>query len=141
MVTDALVAITASMRTFQYSTRILALMRKRDMVGEMMLISDPSCNMRITDSITSYCGNKPRVLRRHPIEYTNGFLNSITNMIRPMNLGEMCFDCRMMSSFASALLTAVGHRDVCPTQCENQQWTQSFAEIITIDPYEYITST
>jgi hypothetical protein len=63
-------------------------------------------------------------LHRQPIEYTPSMIASLTHKIRPMNLNQMCYDCRMIYNMIEQI-NEVTH------------WSESFASTITIDEAEY----
>ncbi|KAK1807498.1 hypothetical protein LTR12_018156 [Friedmanniomyces endolithicus] len=99
---DLFVCLTVCMNKVKYSHLLLAMMAERVMVQELVPGSDPDGNMvRITDAITCHPTGKTRIMYRSNSHYLAAFINSSTNMIRPMNLSGMCFDCRMVQMILS----------------------------------------
>jgi len=138
---DLFVCLTVCMDRVKYSHLLLAMIVERVMVQELIPGSDPDRNMvRITDAITCHPTGKTRIMYRSNSHYLGAFINSSTNMIRPMNLSGMCFDCRMVQMILSQISIVTQADAEHEDQTPNQDWSQSFAAIITKDAYEYLIS-
>ncbi|KAK0888904.1 hypothetical protein LTR91_023581 [Friedmanniomyces endolithicus] len=131
---DLFVCLTVCMDRVKYSHLLLAMIVERVMVQELIPGSDPDRNMvRITDAITCHPTGKTRIMYRSNSHYLGAFINSSTNMIRPMNLSGMCFDCRMVQMILSQISIVTQADAEHEDQTPNQDWSQSFAAIITKD--------
>lgn len=76
-------------------------------------------------------------LYRQPIDHTPSMVSSITNRIRPMNLKRMYYDCRMVQMMVTPVVYALRNRIMTANPTDDKDWSESYAEIITIDPTEY----
>ena len=138
---DMFLCATVSMETIEHTFGITELASSRGMVQELVVGSDPCKNMvRMVDRITLPHAGRTRLLFATPIEYTNSFLGSLTNTVRPMNMHGMCFDCRMAHTVAKTMLVWVDVVRSDDIEHVNETWRKSFAETVTTDVYEYLTS-
>ncbi len=108
--------------------------RTKGMVMEMALLSDPVMNtVRIRDSIWSDASKRHTTMHRCSIDHVPSMISSITYRIRPMSLKRMCFDCRMVQMVVTPIAHAIRNRAMTSTSNETEHWSESYAEVITID--------
>lgn len=68
---------------------------------------------------------------------TKDIVSAISNRIRPMNLGGMCFDCRMIYDIVFPLLHLIGNDMANVPERTDLDWAKSFATTTTTDLNEY----
>ncbi|OAP53856.1 hypothetical protein AYL99_11878 [Fonsecaea erecta] len=135
---DVLVSILVSISNPVTMISISNAMRERRMVMETVLASDPDRVIaRVRNAVIDTKSGKIRTLFRQEPECTARMVNAMTYMIRPMNLRRMCFDCRMMHMFSTMLLRILRNVDAAVTVDVGVDWSESFAENITIGLDEY----
>ncbi len=136
---DVFVCLTASMDKVNYSIALMEMIKVRNMVRELVPGSDSDSNMvRISDAITTHNTTKGKLVYGNKDMHPAEVINASTNMIRPMNLGGMCFDCRIVYMVASETMIRTHIQDEDEAEHNTEEWSQSFAMTITRDVYEYL---
>lgn len=132
-------SLNVCMNEMQTTTQLLDLIEDGGMVHEPCLMSDPKTGMvRIMNPTGSVTGHKTRVRTNVKSWHGTSFLDRYNNMIRPMNLDHMCFDCRAMYEISTTIMSMYTSEDKggTKTPLQDRSWTESFAGIITVDLYE-----
>lgn len=133
-----MVSVTVHMNIPNLSHTLIAMIRENGMVMEMALLSSPMMNtVRVRNAVWDPTGRRHITMYRQTVENTTSMILSLTNRIRPMNLNQMCFDCRMVHMMVTAMARAVKNR---PDEVNDEaitHWSESFASTITIDETDY----
>ncbi|KAK5162694.1 uncharacterized protein LTR77_011247 [Saxophila tyrrhenica] len=131
---DVFVSLTSSMDKINYSNALMDLVRSRSMVRELVPGSNPDTNtVRISDAIVNHNVSEGRLVYRARNAYSIMPTNTCTNMIRPMNLDGMCFDCRIVYMVANDIVLKTCGQNKDQPEYAGEEWSRSFARTITKD--------
>ncbi|KAI0467028.1 hypothetical protein F4859DRAFT_518450 [Xylaria cf. heliscus] len=114
------------------------MVKELSMVMEMSLVSDPNLSMvRLRNSIWNPNSRIYRTILMHTAENLVPMISSITHSIRPIDLGRMCYNCRMIWTLATfVMMTIEGGLADIGTEMDTT-WSESFATEITTNLDEF----
>lgn len=135
---NTMISTVVHMNNPMISHALSDVIRTKDMIMEMALLSDPgSSTVRVRNAIWDQKSNRHITMYRQPVEYTTSMIASLTYRIRPMNLKQMCYDCRMVHMLMIPVMHTLRDRNMMAQAGEISHWSESFASPITIDETEY----
>ena len=101
-------------------------------IMETVPLSDPQANvLRLTNALV--CEGETPYRTVSPPHYwlIGSFISWHTSVIRPMNLGGMCYDCRIAFMLASNMAAACGCANVDTSVELTEAWSAGFARTVS----------
>jgi hypothetical protein len=122
------ISVAVDVSTIAQTRAVSDAAEQADAIMEVPPFMDPNVPTLRLASARVPAGTKSyRIVHRPAHWLIHALVSWHTKVIRPMNLGGMCCDCRVAFMIASGMLTACGYPDMDPSRQTLEEWSERFA--------------
>ena len=122
------ISVVVDVFTIAQTRAVSEAAERADAIMEVPPFMDPNVPMLRLASARVPTGTKSyRIVHRPAHWLIHALVSWHTKVIRPMNLGGMCCDCRAAFMIASGMLAACGYPDMDPNKQTLEKWSERFA--------------
>ena len=125
------VSVGVDVSTIAQARTISIAAEQTDSIMEVPPFMDPDAPvLRLASACVPANTRSRRIVHRPAYWSINALVSWHTKVVRPMNLGGMCCDCRIGFMIASAMLAACGYPNMDPNRRMVEEWSERFAAAV-----------
>lgn len=131
------VCLDVEVRSLRDMNVVMQAVLEGNLVMDAVPLSDPSATVvRVSSAMVGTSTFGVRCLVRPAYWAVGALMNRYSNVVRPMNLDRMCYDCRAAYTIAVPVLDMLEGAPEGTNLQEGEDWTNRFAETITVTEEE-----